>query len=208
MPGGSGGHPTHEHGHRQRKRRSRRSVNPRPQDVGEEVPTKVFYSTTLDDLMLRVKVMGLVRDRTLRFKSHSACVVGRELVDFLVTTRQCATRGEAVELGKLLVTQGYLKHVSDDSQFFADDLVFFQLGQGMSSRRISLPPPADDRSPQFEPVARALAPAVLQEEYFDRPRGRAGSGYIKLSPELGPSTGYQPDDPAADAGADPDADAS
>lgn len=135
-------HPRRHHGHartgtrRDRRRRDRRRSPP---------TSKVFYSNTLEELLWyagvclqmthhartlcccdgmscfvrlfhsRVRAMGLVRERTVRFKSYPPCVVAKELVDFLLLTRQCATRAEAVELGRLLVDRGYMRHVSDES---------------------------------------------------------------------------------------------
>ena len=165
-------------------------------------PARLFHSNTLEHLMQRVKVMGLVRERALRFKTLPDCVVAKELVDFLVTSRQCGTRGEAVELGKLLVDRGYLVPATggDGAAAFIDDVALFKLGAPVRKTMTSAAagggvsggaaigasdsdpalPSAVDVGINGEPVARTLASAIVQESYFQTPRGRAGSGFSSL----------------------------
>jgi hypothetical protein len=158
---------------------------------------RLFFSTTLEHLVNRVKIMGLLKERTLRFKTISDCLLAREVVDFLVTSRQCRTRGEAVELGKLLVDRGYFVNALGDAAPFGDDLTLFKLaavpvGKTRTGGRNSLQPSVDVGI-NGEPIARTLARAIVQEEYFDKPRGRAGSGLINPAGAVAVAPGYNPD---------------
>ena len=124
------------------------------------------------------------------------CVIARELVDFAVNANQCPGRVEAVELGKQLLLRGFLRPVPlpDDKDRdriieFGDDGMLYFIGVGTPGqihpslstpgRLLSLSPAGEGAhdDDHAEPTVRTFAPAVLQEQYFYEPRGRAGSGY-------------------------------
>ena len=89
----------------------------------------VFVSTSLEGLMLRLIAMGLLRERPaalrpLRSGSGGSAtsvqqpvVLGRDLVDMCVWTRQCASREEACAVGGALVALGFLTHASGQGGF-------------------------------------------------------------------------------------------
>jgi hypothetical protein len=66
-------------------------------------PSRAFTSFSLEGVVQRALAMGLAKERSYRFKTYKGALVARELVGFLVTTRQCRSRDEAVEVGRALV---------------------------------------------------------------------------------------------------------
>jgi hypothetical protein len=77
-------------------------------------PSKPFLSYSLEGIVRRIQAMGLLRERTYRFKTYRGVFIGREFVDYLMCTRQCATRVECVTIGKLLLHHGMIVNVTGD----------------------------------------------------------------------------------------------
>eukprot|EP01138_Halocafeteria_seosinensis_P006336 gb/GECG01006477.1/.p1 GENE.gb/GECG01006477.1/~~gb/GECG01006477.1/.p1 ORF type:complete len:512 (+),score=65.42 gb/GECG01006477.1/:1-1536(+) len=94
------------------------------------LPRQPFRSSSLQGLARRLKVLGLTRERSHRFKNIPDCLVGRELVEFLVFSRQVATRQHAVNLGQRLIHAGLLTTVppsQSESAKFTDGDKLYQL---------------------------------------------------------------------------------
>lgn len=134
--------------------------------------------------------MGLVREHTYKVATYADSVVGRELVDFLLSSNQCSTRVEASELGRQLVTRGFLKPLLPEERlvlWFHDDSSLYAVANGapgpiddVTQTRDAAPSSDDDSGEddgRIESSVRTFAPAFMQEQYFSNPRGRAGSGY-------------------------------
>ncbi|CAE7461982.1 Pikfyve [Symbiodinium sp. KB8] len=88
------------------------------------VPPRTFYSATLWSLVARMRAAGLVRDRSMRFRSYPDCVVAREVVQWFRFTLQVGTVQEAVQLGLALVEGGWLESVSGKDPFQDSDKLF------------------------------------------------------------------------------------
>lgn len=78
-----------------------------------------------------------VADRRHLLTVYPRCVVGRDVVDWLVRS-EGLTRSEAVEVGRLLVTRGQVRHVLDEHGF-EDGGLFYRFGSG-EERSIRDPP--------------------------------------------------------------------
>ena len=74
-----------------------------------------FTSSTLESLVRRMQAMGLFRESRLKGSGNTTAkpvVAGRDLVDYLLASRQCAMRSDAVRVGSALVAFGFLGPVS------------------------------------------------------------------------------------------------
>lgn len=67
---------------------------------------------------------GLVADRRWRLLKFKQCMVGEEIVGYMVEHALAATRADAVRLGQRLVFHRLLEHVARDHNF-KDDLLFY-----------------------------------------------------------------------------------
>ena len=95
----------------------RRRAAATPADSGGAAPLSsssdvgsAFVSHSLEAVAVRIRAVGLLREQH-RFKSARACVSGRDLVDWLISSGQVATRGQGVRLSRALVAFGFLAHV-------------------------------------------------------------------------------------------------
>jgi hypothetical protein len=75
-------------------------------------PPRALRSTTLEGVLRRLQAVGLARDRVQRYKTIRGAVVAREVVDYLLCSRQCPSRAAAVVVGQALVSAGMLAHWS------------------------------------------------------------------------------------------------
>jgi hypothetical protein len=159
-----------------RKAKRKAAVQAKAQ-LGSSSP---FYCRTFEGLVARLKAMGLVRERVFKMNTFADCIVAREVVDFLIRSKQCGTRQEAVVLGSQLLARRFLLPTFvEDAPMFLDDLNVFIVVAGEPG--LIHPPAVVDRGQHeaadvLEPGVRTFASAVLQEQYFIEPRGRVGSG--------------------------------
>eukprot|EP00794_Sanderia_malayensis_P004750 gene4750-5374_t len=68
---------------------------------------------------------GLVGDRRYHFRTYAGCVVGKEVVDWLLKAREATSRDNAVKCMRLLQDNGVLHHVCDD-HIFKDEYLFYK----------------------------------------------------------------------------------
>jgi len=57
------------------------------------------------------------KDRTYHLQSFKKCFVGSDAVDYMVKARLVETREDAVELGKQILEEGLISHVTNDHDF-------------------------------------------------------------------------------------------
>jgi hypothetical protein len=91
--------------------------------------------------LLRQPDSGLpVLDRKWHFKTYPACIVGSELVDWLMSHLPLRSRKEAVHIGNRLLNEGYLDSVVEPGKPFKDHFLFYAFGPGPSSSSSSSSP--------------------------------------------------------------------
>lgn len=88
----------------------------------DAAPRRAFVSLTLDNIVHRAMAMGLVTERTWRFRTVKNALLPRELLDFLVSTRQCRTRAEAEDVCRALIDAGLLVPVGTETVGAIDDV--------------------------------------------------------------------------------------
>jgi hypothetical protein len=76
---------------------------------------------------IRSLVPILLGPKGLRIKSHKSklkvyknCFTGKELIDWLMTNTKIKDRNTALAIGKMFITFGYVKHVSDGIHMMSD----------------------------------------------------------------------------------------
>lgn len=136
-------------------------------------------------LAARVRAVGLVRDRTLRFRNHPDCLIARELVDWLVSTLQAPTRNTAIALGCTLHESGWLEAATGKEEFGDNDRLFRLVPSVTMQRRLAL---------RQHAAGGAAAGPGLQSS----PQGSAGM----YSP-IGPSGGGEEGGGPSSAGSSP-----
>ncbi len=53
---------------------------------------------------------GMIGDRRYHFRTYSGCMVGKEVVDWMLKTREATSRENAVKCMRLLQDNGVLHH--------------------------------------------------------------------------------------------------
>eukprot|EP00794_Sanderia_malayensis_P003144 gene3144-3613_t len=69
-------------------------------------------------------VPSLLKSKKIRIRTHHQCIVGRELVDWLVSRKEAKSRSDAVILMQKLVDVGLVYHVSKELQFEDVDALY------------------------------------------------------------------------------------
>jgi serine/threonine protein kinase len=84
---------------------------------------------SMEELVALLKQPGTgvaIADRRWHFRTYHNCLVGTELVDWMMTNLPLRSRKEAVQLGNRLLQEGYLEHVVDKGKKFKDQYLFYQ----------------------------------------------------------------------------------
>ncbi|KAH3694665.1 DEP domain-containing mTOR-interacting protein-like [Dreissena polymorpha] len=68
---------------------------------------------------------GMIQNRKYHLRTYRNCVVGRELLDWLVRNKHCETRQCALEALKVLQDHNILHHVCDDHDV-KDDVLYYR----------------------------------------------------------------------------------
>lgn len=90
--------------------------------------------------LLRHPDSGLpIMDRKWHFKTYPSCLVGAELVDWLMCHLPLRSRKEAVQLGNRLLSEGYLENVAEPGKPFKDHYLFYAFGSGPAGGLSSSP---------------------------------------------------------------------
>lgn len=142
----------------------------------------------------------LIKSRPCHDFVHRNCFTGRELVDWLIQNGEVSDRGQGLILGRELLDQGIIKHVTDEFHF-RDENIFYQFmidkevnkkmidalgivddkipGSPKSLRRKNIPPPLNTQKSSPVPFAKERH---RWEEPFDYERSPD-------SPDFFPSSG-------------------
>lgn len=67
----------------------------------------------------------MIRDRRYHLRTYSCCLVGRDLVDWLIRNGEANTRSGAVQCMNVLFENSIIHHVCDDHQF-KDEMLFYR----------------------------------------------------------------------------------
>ncbi|KAH9523854.1 hypothetical protein Btru_047241 [Bulinus truncatus] len=65
----------------------------------------------------------------IRLRTHQNCIVGKELVDWLIKYDKAATRDQAMAIGQALLYAGYLELVGNQQHMFRDDFTLYRHGE-------------------------------------------------------------------------------
>ncbi|XP_035827768.1 1-phosphatidylinositol 3-phosphate 5-kinase [Aplysia californica] len=65
----------------------------------------------------------------IRLRTHQNCIVGKELVDWLLKNDRAATRDQAMAIGQALIYAGYLESVGNQIPVFRDDFTLYRPGE-------------------------------------------------------------------------------
>lgn len=68
---------------------------------------------------------NLIKNRKYHLRTYRSCIVGKELVDWLVRNKHCATREAAIDGLKVLQQHSLIHHVCDDHEI-KDELLFYR----------------------------------------------------------------------------------
>lgn len=80
----------------------------------------------LEDAVRAMMAKLPIKDRSLKFKRHKKCFVGREAVQFLVQQGFAEHTDAALELGNALMDKGVFSHVTGDHAFKNDAALFYR----------------------------------------------------------------------------------
>ncbi|XP_059146645.1 1-phosphatidylinositol 3-phosphate 5-kinase-like isoform X3 [Physella acuta] len=69
----------------------------------------------------------------IRLRTHQNCIVGKELVDWLIKKDKAATRDQAIAIGQALLFARYLDSVGNHHLMFKDDFTLYRHGETASS---------------------------------------------------------------------------
>jgi hypothetical protein len=110
-----------------------RGVSPRPSLSPEQLAESV--ASTLE-----------VKDRWFRLNRYRQCWVAAEFVD-LVVQQHKLSRAQATMLGRSMLLQGLIRHVSDPERDFEDDYLFF-VWSGKRAAAVASSSPREDAAAQ------------------------------------------------------------
>ncbi|RUS80457.1 hypothetical protein EGW08_011773, partial [Elysia chlorotica] len=69
----------------------------------------------------------------IRLRTYNNCIVGRELIDWLIKADKAATRDQAMAIGQALLYAGYLDCLGNQIPVFRDDFTLYRQGEAASS---------------------------------------------------------------------------
>jgi len=112
--------------------------------VSGEIPGHQRLSLNVQEnkdwvVSLRKKLRAniVIKDRTTLLKTFHDCFVGREAVDWLVSSGEAKSRQEAVHLGQMLLSQGIIMQDSNEG-VFRDTNAFYRFAGVASNNKIGL----------------------------------------------------------------------
>ncbi|CAG5126011.1 unnamed protein product, partial [Candidula unifasciata] len=74
-----------------------------------------------------------IQTMRVRLRTHQNCIVGKELVDWLIKRDKAASRDQALAIGQALLYAGYLDCVGHQSIIFKDDFTLYRPGETASA---------------------------------------------------------------------------
>jgi len=88
-------------------------------------------------LRKKLRANIVIKDRTTLLKTFHDCFIGREAVDWLVSSGEAKSRQEAVHLGQMLLSQGIIMQDSNEG-VFRDSNAFYRFAGVASNNKIGL----------------------------------------------------------------------
>lgn len=107
----------------------------------------------------------LVKDRRYHLKTYSNCVIGHELVSWLVDRKEVETRKEAVAIMQKLVDNGVIHHVCDDHGF-KDEKLFYRFRRDDGTYSGPLDGPLIAKSQRIYSRVRTGAPGMIADRKY------------------------------------------
>jgi len=102
------------------------SSQPAPTETENDSSSSLTFEQMRDAIVPLIKdpVSGFeVKDRVYRLKTYKQCFVGSEAVDWMMKNLRCASRADAVIIGRFLHSANVFRHVADEHTF--EDGFFF-----------------------------------------------------------------------------------
>ena len=100
-------------------------------DLPPEIQQEIAREQARDDALRRLRSGVEVKDRKYHLKKYKQCFVGREAVDFMVTSGWAKSRADAVRIGlELQIEHKLFEHVVDGEKHpFKDEYLFFRFAE-------------------------------------------------------------------------------
>ena len=122
---------------------------------------------------LSASAQGLIADRRYHGRTYHTCVVGNELVDFVIAEGLFGSRHEAVAHLRDLVEAGVLHHVCHDHHFKDEYLFYRFINDEKTSRRDSKKSPrlttASSSDPQLVHQSNSVVEPPSASQHGNRP---------------------------------------
>lgn len=99
-----------------------------------------------DEMCHPVSGIDWATHRHNMIKNYNSCVVGSELVDWLLAQRKISCRGQGVQIGQVLIDSGLLECVSQAEQVFMDAYALYRPSQLPLPSLHEVPEPSSSRS--------------------------------------------------------------
>lgn len=99
-----------------------------------------------DEMCHPVSGIDWATHRHNMIKNYNSCVVGSELVDWLLAQRKISSRGQGIQIGQLLLDSGLLECVSQQEQVFMDAYALYRPSQLPLPSVSEVPEPSSSRS--------------------------------------------------------------
>ncbi|CAL8101719.1 unnamed protein product [Orchesella dallaii] len=95
-------------------------------DKGKPLSDWVGLKTLWDEMCHPVSGIDWATHRHNMIKNYHSCVVGSELVDWLLAQRKITWRGQGIQIGQMLIDSGLLECVSQVEQVFMDAYALYR----------------------------------------------------------------------------------
>ena len=151
------------------------AVSPNPQSSLEMMlqskPKRSYVSATLQFAKKFISEVE-VKDRKQTFKTYRKCFVGKDVVDWMVTSKYARTRLDGVKLGRELQGRGLFKHVKGGHPLFDDDKNMFYVYLDLKQFVPADPDPNDDPIDEGEEDENPRKPTLSSSSLSRRGRQR------------------------------------
>ncbi|XP_076460083.1 1-phosphatidylinositol 3-phosphate 5-kinase-like isoform X2 [Babylonia areolata] len=90
----------------------------------------------------------------VRLRTHQNCIVGRELVDWLIRNDKAVKREQAVAIGQALMFGGYIETIGNQLPVFKDDFSLYKPGESVmeSQTELQVLPSVPEERESSEPL--------------------------------------------------------
>jgi len=145
------------------------------EDGKEEAWKRLHFNP--DDLVKEIAASGLISDRTRWRGRYRQCFSGEDLCAFLVSNGYANSAKHAVEVGSMLLQQGFIVKIYGGKDYFANSRGFYRIGN-------------HPESPKAPDTVAPIAPGE-QLEISDASTPDAKDGKMSRSPSTSSLSGFR-----------------